>query len=361
MQQIDVLIVGGGVAGASLAYHLVAGEGGAASVDRRLKVRLVERAPRPGVHASGRNARLVLQSVPEPLVRRITAASAEVYAQRAGEVGFDRCGSLMLGSETAFEPRRDAAVASEVVSAEETRARVPWIGDCEFEAALFTPGDGVLDPQRLLGFYLDGARAGGAEIVFDAEVVRIAGEGPFEVETTAGAVRTQRLVNAGGAWAGELAACAGASPLPLVAYKRHLFLHRVEMSRGVPWVWHLARDVYFRADAEGVLSCMCDEEPTAALAETVDDGAEELSRERVRPLLPAIAGAPLVRAWSCFRTKAPDGLPVIGPDPRRPDFWWLAGLGGFGLGSSWEVGRIAARALLNGVETLPPEVLPVRF
>jgi D-arginine dehydrogenase len=365
MQQIDVLIVGGGVAGASLAYHLVAGEGGgdgnAASAGRRLKVRLVERSPRPGAHASGRNARLVLQSVPEPLVRRLTAASAEVYARRAREVGFERCGSLLLGSSAAFEPLRDAAIASEVVSAEEARVRVPYIGDCEFEAVLFTPGDGVLDPQMLLGFYLDGARAGGAEIVFDAEVVRIAGEGPFDVETTAGAVRAERIVDAGGAWAGELAACAGASPLPLVAYKRHLFLHRVEMPRGLPWVWHLAREVYCRADSEGVLSCMCDEEPTVALAETVDDGAEELLRERVRPLLPAIAGVPLVRAWSCFRTKAPDSLPVIGPDPRRAAFWWLAGLGGFGLGSSWEMGRIAARALVEGVETLPPEVLPARL
>jgi D-arginine dehydrogenase len=119
--------------------------------------------------------------------------------------------------------------------------------------------------------------------------------------------------------------------------------------------------VYFRRDAEGTLSCMCDEEPTAELAETVSPGAEELLRERLQPLAPELAAAPISRAWSCFRTKAPDALPVIGPDPRLPAFWWLAGLGGYGLGASWELGRIAARALLEGAKTLPPEVLPSRF
>ncbi|HXT20946.1 MAG TPA: FAD-binding oxidoreductase, partial [Thermoanaerobaculia bacterium] len=209
--------------------------------------------------------------------------------------------------------------------------------------------------------YLDAARAAGVEVAFDAEVTRIEGDGPFRVETTRGSVEAERLVDAGGAWGAELAACAGASPLPLVVYKRHLFLHDFVLPRGMPYVWHLPLDVYCRHDAEGTLSCMCDEEATAALAETVEPGVEELLRERLRPLAPEIAASPIVRAWSCFRTKAPDGLPVIGPDPRLPAFWWIAGLGGYGLGSSWEVGRIAARALREGAETLPRDVLPSRL
>lgn len=354
-----MLIVGGGAAGAALVYHLARErrERGAAVGS----VMLVERAPRAGAHASGRNARLVLQSVEEPLVRRLTAASARVYAERAKEVGFERCGSLLLGSPAEFAARRDRAVESEGLASEAVRARVPWIASCDFEAALFTEGDGVLDPHRVLAFYLDGAREGGAEVAFGVEVTSIGGDGPFHVATSAGPVIAQRIVNASGAWAAQLAACAGAAPLPLVPHKRHLFLHSVELPPGLPYVWHLGWDVYFRRDAEGTLSCMCDEEPTAELAETVSPGAEELLRERLQPLAPELAAAPISRAWSCFRTKAPDALPVIGPDPRLPAFWWLAGLGGYGLGASWELGRIAARALLDGAKTLPPEVLPSRF
>ena len=359
VKRVDVLVVGGGVAGAALVYHLARErrERGAAVGS----VMLVERAPRAGAHASGRNARLVLQSVAEPLVRRLTAASARACAERAEEVGFERCGSLVLGSPAQFAALRDDAVASEVLASDSVRSRVPWIAEADFEAALFTPGDGVLDPHRLLAFYLDGARAGGVEAAFDVEVTAVAGEGPFRVETSGGTVLAERLVNAGGAWAAQLAACAGAAPLPLVPHKRHLFLHSVELPCGLPYVWHLARDVYFRRDAEGALSCMCDEEQTAELAETVTAGAEERLRERLQPLAPALAGAPIVHAWSCFRTKAPDALPVIGPDPRLPSFWWLAGLGGYGLGASWELGRIAARALVEGAETLPREVLPSRL
>ena len=358
MERVDVLVVGGGVAGAALLYHLARArrEGGAVG-----SVMLVERAPRAGAHASGRNARLVLQSVEEPLVRSLTAASARAYAERAEEVGFERCGSLLLGAPAAVAALRDDGVASEVWAADAARARVPWVADCDFDAALFTPGDGVIDPHRLLGFYLEAARAAGFEVRLGVEVTAIAGEGPFRVETSAGTVVAERLVNAAGAWAAQLAACAGASPLPLVPHKRHLFLHSVELPAGLPYVWHLGADVYFRRDAEGTLSCMCDEEPTGELVETVSPGAEERLRERLRMLAPALAAAPITRAWSCFRTKAPDALPVIGPDPRLPAFWWLAGLGGYGLGASWEVGRIAARALVDSAETLPHEVLPSRL
>src|SRR6185503_10287228 len=124
MERVDVLVVGGGVAGTSLVYHLSAGR--EARDDARLRVRLVERAPRPGAHASGRNARLVLQAVPEPLVRQLTAASAREYERRAEEVGFDRCGSLLLGAPAALAPLRDGEVESVLLSEDEVRARVPW-------------------------------------------------------------------------------------------------------------------------------------------------------------------------------------------------------------------------------------------
>ncbi|HEV8630734.1 MAG TPA: FAD-dependent oxidoreductase, partial [Thermoanaerobaculia bacterium] len=304
MERAETLIVGGGIAGAALAYHLAAG--GA----RNAEVRLVERAPAAGAHASGRNARLVLQAVPEPLLRRLTADSARIFAARAAEMGFHRVGSLLLGNAASFVGRRDAALfASHEVGDGEVRARVPWLAPETVATALETPGDGVLDPQRLLAFYLDGARRGGARVDFDVTVTAIAGRGPFRVDTTAGPLLAERLVDAAGAWACEIAAGAGAAPLPLVAYKRHLFILDAALPAELPYVWDLARDAYFRHDAEGALACWCDEEPTVALAETVTPTAEAVLRERLGEWVPALASAPLVRAWSCFRTKAPDALP----------------------------------------------------
>jgi len=362
MERTDVAVVGGGIAGASLAYHLAqAGVG----------VHVLERAPGLGAHASGRNAGLVLQPVLPPLVRAWTAASARVWAERAGEVGFQRDGSLLLATRATLAALRDEALfESELLDTDAVPARMPslsgpWLGTASGErTGLWTPGDGVLDPERVLAFFVTGARAAGARVDLGAEVHALRGgdDDGFELACDGRTLRAARVVVAAGAWANEVAACAGSATLPLVAYKRHLFLlggHRPPAH--APYVWDLGRDVYWRTHAEGVLACFCDEEPTAALAETITPGSEDVLRERLAATFPWLADAPLVRAWSCFRTKTPDLLPAIGPDPRVPGLHWLAGLGGYGLCTSWEVGRLAARGLIGGDAALPAEVLPARF
>jgi len=354
MDETDLAIVGGGIAGAALAFHLAR-----AGAD----VHLLERAPRLGAHASGRNARLVLQPSLPPLVRELTAKSAHQLAGHAEEMGFTRTGSLLLAGRATLEVLRDDGLfASELLDGTAPRRRAPSLQTELAGAALFTPGDGVLDAERLLAFYVDGARTAGARVDLGREVTSIApGGAPFTLTTPAGPVRAARVVDAAGAWATEVAASAGATALPLVAFKRHLFLLDGEMPAGEPYVWDLTLDVYYRHDREGILACMCDEEGTAELVETVSQGAEEELRRKLAGAFPWIAEARVRRAWSCFRTKAADALPVIGPDPRLPGFWWLAGLAGYGMGASWEIGRIAARALLEGEATLPPAVLPSRL
>ena len=344
MRRCDVLVLGGGVAGASLAYHL-----GRAGV----QAALVERHPRAGVHASGRNARLVLQAVREPAVRALVAASAAAYAERAGEIGFERCGSLQLGAPERLEALRDPALtASRVLDAPAARGRVALLAEHRFAAALETPGDGVLDAERLLEWYLTGARRAGVEVMFGACADNVTGSGrTLRVETTAGAWEAARVVDATGAWAGALAPPGGPR---LAALKRHLFLLDHRLPPGEPYVWDLERGFYFRRDGAATLACMCDEEPDATLAETVSAGAEERLRQVLAPHVPALARAPLVRAWACFRTYSSDRLPVLGPDGRDERWWWLAGLGGHGLSSSWEVGRLTAAALVEGAEGLPP-------
>ena len=92
-EEPDVLIIGSGFAGASTAFHLSELFEGSITVIEREKV--------PGVHASGRNAGLILQSVADPAVRRTIAASRRYYADHSSEVGFRACGSLLLGGRRA--------------------------------------------------------------------------------------------------------------------------------------------------------------------------------------------------------------------------------------------------------------------
>jgi D-arginine dehydrogenase len=352
----DVLIIGGGFAGASTAFHLSELLPGS--------ILLVEREQVPGAHASGRNASLILQSVADASIRRAIATSQRYYLSHGSELGFRPSGSLLLGARPALEAIRDTAqVDSSFRPADEVRRQIPLLDGHSFEAALETPGDGVMDIWALLQHYLRGARSRGARVLLDCEVQSISGAGPFRVETSRGPIQASYLINAAGAWSTQVAAMAGATPLPLVPWKRHLFV--LEGVSGIepswPFVWNVERGFYFRPDSTGLLFSLCDEERASILDSAVSAGISQTAAELIWKELPALRSACERQVWSCYRTKAPDGEFVIGWDAKLEGFFWVAGLGGHGVGSSWEVGRLAAAAFRSREVALEGVFAPARF
>ena len=350
----DILVVGAGFAGASTAYHL--SQNGAGSI------LIVDKEGAPGVHASGRNASLVLQSTASRPIRQTAAASRAAYQERAAALGFRPVGSLLIGSRQSLSAvRQPDLIPSEYRDPEQIRREIPLLKGHPFEAALWTPSDGIMDISRLLRFYLDGAREKGAELRLDSEVAGIRGKGPFQVETSRGPVEAGILINAAGAWASGIGAMAGAARLPLASLKRHLFvLDDVgEVSPEQPFVWSLAQNFYFRPESGGLLFSICDEEKSPALEPTVSPEITQSLAELLWQQLPALRQATQRDVWACFRTKTPDGQFVIGQDPGLNGFFWVAGLGGQGMGTSWEVGRLAARSVLSS--DVHPQFAPGRF
>jgi glycine/D-amino acid oxidase-like deaminating enzyme len=96
-----------------------------------------------------------------------------------------------------------------------------------------------------------------------------------------------------------------------------------------------------------VLFSVCDEERCRSLEPTVSDEVAEQLAELIWRHLPGFQDAVQRKVWSCFRTKTPDDLFMIGWDPSIENFFWVAGLGGHGMGASWEIGRQAADSLLD--------------
>jgi D-arginine dehydrogenase len=355
-ERFDVLIIGSGFAGAATAFHL--------SEVFRGSILILEREQVPGVHASGRNAGLVLQSVADPAIRGVVAAGAREYRRLRSELGFRQTGSLLLGTPGRLERLRETDLVESVLrEADAARASVPLLQGHGFEAALETPGDGVIDIWALLQHYLAGARARGVKLRLSSEVQGISGGPPFRVETSRGPLEVATLINAAGAWAGEVATMAGATRQPLTPWKRHLFALKeiAAIDSDWPFVWNLEPEFYFRPDSQGLLFSLCDEEGGSSLEALVSAGISERAAEFVWKELPALRSAAERDVWSCFRTRAPDSRFVIGWDPCCKGFFWVAGLGGHGVGSSWEVGRIAATLFCDRDSELHGVFSPKRY
>ncbi len=358
MRSADVVIIGAGFAGASTAYHL------AQRGVRR--VLLLEREAIPAFHASGRNASLTFQVLSDPYEARLALEGARFIEEPpdgfADHALLRRTGSLLIAGATGLEAlhksrtmARDLGLPCELLDPKEATRRVPVLGQVNFEHAFWNPSDGVVDIQALIAGYLRGAEGGGVEVRYTRAVtgIRCRGGRVTAVETAEGMIEASCVVNAGGAWAGELGRLAGIDTFALTRRKRHMFhtANDVALDPQAPFVWHNEIDVYFRPEAGGLLMSPCDVTPHAAEDPQATPDGEALLRDKLRRAFPPLAAARINRAWACLRTFAPDERFVIGADPQLEGLIWVAALGGHGMTTSPAVGRLGATAVLG--ETLP--------
>ena len=347
------VIIGAGFAGAATACALVRlGEGPGL---------ILERENTYGVHASGRNAGLLKVSEDDAVIRTLAVRTASHFTAIETAVPdlVHRTGGLTLApSASAADLRllhddlKHDGVASEMLGAAAARDRFPLLGHLSpdtFADALFCATEGVVDVHALLTHYLRVARAGGFPLrtgcLVEDLVVR--GGRVTGVETAAGVIRADMVIDATGAWAGRLGR--RDKRLPLQPMRRHLFVSgRVDgASRDVPFVWVDGANFYWRGEGDGLLLSPCDETLSEPGLPSTDPAAAELLAQKLARHAPGLGDLPLRKNWACLRTFAPDRRPIVGPDPRLPGLFHVSGLGGFGMMTSAAIGELAA-LLLTG-------------
>ena len=384
MNAPDVVVIGGGIAGASVAYELAA--------DR--SVLLLEAEAEPGRHATGRSAATWIPGHGGAVLRALTAASGPRFAALAADLdappllrpldvlwtAHDEAGERALAAllaERAGEPD-----APEAITVAQACALSPALLPGRLRAAARTSGAAV-DTDALHRAYLRGLRVRGGELATRAAALAIIRDGagwrvtlgpptpasgpswPVESADPAGApvpgvhriVTTGLVVDAAGAWADAVAALAGVRTLGLRALRRTIALARVpEPGRlGTAMVCEAGEQFYFKPEGDDLLISPADETPAEPGDARPDPLDVALALERVEEVTGL--GLRSVRtAWAGLRTFAPDRAPVVGSWPGHPGFAFVAGQGGSGIETSPALAALAA-AVITGKP--PPADVPL--
>lgn len=355
MMRTEVVIIGAGFAGLAAARALL--RQGVKSLV------VLEREAQPGQHASSQNAGMIRQSGVAEDIQEVLVAGAralrEVFPSRS-ELFREQGALLLMGKNdhdrtaSYLEGAKRWGLPVELHSREAAVRRVPILAEADFDSALWSPQDGVLDIHALLSYLTAEVKNGGGFLQTGLAVTGFerSGDRLVKVNTATGAIETSAVVNAAGAWAASIAVMAGASPIRFHPYRRHLAFTGplAWVKADWPFVWDIHHEYYFRPETGGLLMSPCDETRVPAGRPQVDDGVMAEFGERLSRVCPPLAGLPVQRAWAGLRTFAEDRKFVVGPDPRVKNFFWLAGLGGHGVTGCLALGELAARSVLGRTE-----------
>ena len=356
----DVVIIGGGCMGTSVAYHLA----------RRgvTDVVLVERAPRLGMGSTGRNAGGVRHQFSHEANVRLSIESIRFFEHFAEEVGteidFHQDGYLFLLSSDehverfrrSVEMQRRLGVDVDWLTPSEAERLAPGLRVDGVIAATFCPRDGIADPHGVTHGFARAARAAGIDICRHTEVLNINVQGGriVSVETSAGTIGTPVVVNATGPWARRIGQMVGLD-IPVLPYRRHIFIARPMGETSHPEVaqaWEVPDSrimvidfettFYFHREGPGILFGMSDPDEPPGFDMTVNWAfLEKVTPVAVRRL-PALAHAGVQRAWAGLYEVTPDAMPIIGPAPHIEGFFMINGFSGHGFQHSPAAGRILA-------------------
>ncbi|MBX3566237.1 MAG: FAD-binding oxidoreductase [Sphingomonas sp.] len=353
----DVAIVGGGIAGASLA----------AEVAPHARVVVLEAEARAGYHSTGRSAAFWSESYGGPDIQPLTTASGPLLRDY-----LDPMGSLHIG-RTDEGAAIDAFLKEFEGSGVELKAVDPHLMipglRAEWTLGVHEPSCEYIDVGRLHDDYLKAVKRAGGEITLSAGLVSAVHDGHWRIETRSGALAADILVNAAGAWADPVASACGVVPLGIQPYRRTIMQLKTDPAppEGSPMIAHIGGSFYWKPEAGGriwlsphdEIACdPCDSQPEDIDVAIAIDRFEHVVDWRVEKL---------EHKWAGLRSFARDRLPVYGFDLAAPGFFWCVGQGGFGIQTAPAAARLAAAILLGqpadasvaGVD--PGRYSPARF
>ncbi len=358
MQTAEVVIIGGGIVGSSIAYHLIA----AGCKD----VLVIERESAQGKGSTGKSMGGVRAQFSTPINIQMSLYSIPFYASfdvRLGHpAGYRPQGYLFCATNaehlaylrTNFEKQVAMGLKDvRLVNAGEIRKLFPQLRSDDIVGGSFCPTDGFVDPYSAMIGFMSWASDHGAKLWKNANVsaIQCDSRGIASVETTKGSVATRTVVNAAGPWAVEVARMVGID-LPVKPLRRMLVPTEPfdGFPHSAPMIIDMSNGFHFRPEGLGFLLAWNDPEETPGYKTDFDPGFIEKILTRAADRVPVFENLAVnpKRAWAGLYEMTPDHHPILGAVPEVPGFYLANGFSGHGVMHAPATGKILADLILTG-------------
>jgi sarcosine oxidase subunit beta len=362
MQTADVVIIGGGIVGSSIAYHLT--EQGCRNVI------VIEREAHQGKGSTGKSMGGVRAQFSTPVNIQMSLYSIPFYSsfdERLGHPGGYRAqGYLFLATNEAhlrylatnMEKQRAHGLTTVVkISADEIRSRYPQLRTDDVLGGNFCSTDGFVDPYSAMNGFMAKASENGARLWRGTEVTGINrdSDGVAAVQTSRETISTRKVVNAAGPWAARIAKMLDID-LPVEPLRRMLVPTEPfdEYPHSAPMTIDMSNGFHFRPEGLGFLMAWNDPEETPGYKMEFEPSFIEKILERAANRVPCFERAAVnpKKAWAGLYEMTPDHHPILGGVPDVPGFFCANGFSGHGVMHAPATGKILSDIVLHGYTDL---------
>ncbi|HML16785.1 MAG TPA: FAD-binding oxidoreductase [Bryobacteraceae bacterium] len=368
-ESAEVVIIGAGIVGASVAFHL--------SARGCTRVIILEKAETEVTGSTARSAAGVRHQFASEVNVRLSIYSIErlkkFHDEVGGYSGLKQIGYLLLVSEPHLWKQyqdnvalqQSLGVASSVLSPREVLDRVPFAKVDDLLGATYCAGDGHCDPHGVATGYLTAARRAGVELrrATPATGIRRMGRRVIAVETPSGLIACETVINAAGPWAGQVGALAGLE-IPVQPFRRCVYMTEpVPSLPPFPFVIDTASGFYMRPEGEKLLIGVTKESEPPGENLAVDWEWLETVLERGARRFPFLENTGIIRrnCWAGLYENTPDHLPILGRHPELDNYVDASGFSGHGVMHAPATGMLIAEEVLDGgAHTIDIEDLRIR-
>ncbi|KQZ79748.1 FAD-dependent oxidoreductase [Rhodanobacter sp. Root561] len=349
--ETDVIVIGAGMAGASVAYFLAP----------HARVLVLERESYAGMHSTGRSAALFSETYGSAQVRALTRATRPFLASPpagfAAEPILGPRGATLVGNaaqvddvSALYEAIRPFTRDIELHDAAQLQAAVPVLRPEFAQIGLHEPGAADIDVNELHQGFLRGLRARGGQLRVDVAIRAIERDtGGWRVEDGEHAYRAPLLINAAGAWVDQVARLAGVAPLGIVPKRRSAFVFDPPEALATarwPFINDFSETFYFKPDAGLLLGSCANADPVEPHDVQPEEYDIALGIHNIEQATTMTIRRPR-RTWAGLRSFVADGDLVGGFATDAPGFFWVAAQGGYGIQTSAAMGEACAHLALG--------------